>query len=485
MKSNVDIKDIKNAKRKIYKRTHPYTILSSLYRFAFLLIIPVLQSLLFNSTNIIDTITSLGFNILFIVLLILIAFLSYKKTFYNLSNKKLSIKKGFIITSTNFIPYKNITSIFVQKNILPAMFNCVKIYIDTAGAKTRKSDFYILLTFNKASNLVKSIFNVKNNDYIYKYKSSIWRIFLMGLTWSNSITGLLLFAPFVKNSGVILGQEYSNRLYEGVNIAVYIASIGLPPATAYIAGILVFGYAVALIVQIFRYGRFSFEINENILRIKRGLVDRAIFTTNINHINSISINQSFLMILLKLKSVYINTIGLGKTKGDKRLLSPVERTTKAEEILSQIIDIKGKIEKEIRPQSNRIISYLLSPFIGLLLNFPVYYILKQIGITSDILELSITLSLLLMSLWLIFRFIAYKKSKIVKYEKGYVAVEFKRMNIIENRITKEKVQQIEIRQSLIQQKYKSCHVIIYVYGEKKTKHVIRHLEYKDAICLIE
>ncbi len=475
--------DLSKGKRRIYKRTHPYTVFTSLYRFAFLLIIPVIQSLLYNPTNILATITNLGFNILFIIIIVFFAFMDYERTFYSLSKNNLHLKKGYFLKRKNTIPYNNITSVLVYKNVLPAIFNCARIYIDTAGVIKKKNDFYILLTYKQTLAVMKSIFKVSKN-YDYKYKSSIFRIFIMALTWSNSITGLLIFAPFVRNSGAILGQEYSEHLYDGVNIAVYIASIGLPPTTAYIAGILVFGYVVALVVQIFRYGRFSFEIYDKVLFIKRGLIGRAIFATNIEHINSITIKQSILMLLFKLKSVYINTIGVGKTKGDKSLLIAVENNKKLEKILCNVCSDKEDVIREIRPQLKRLISFLLLPLLCLGLAFPVYKILLDVGVLIEILDLSLILFVFLMVVWLIFRIVAYKKTKLVMTTSGYISTGFVRMNIIENRIKSDKVQQIEIRQSIMQQITKSAHIILYIYGEKKTKYIVRHLEYDNAIKFI-
>lgn len=60
-------------KKKTYLRAHPYTILTYLSRFTYLLIIPLLQHLLFQPQTLAETIASFGVNILFVLLLIFAA----------------------------------------------------------------------------------------------------------------------------------------------------------------------------------------------------------------------------------------------------------------------------------------------------------------------------------------------------------------------------------------------------------------------------
>lgn len=131
------------------------------------------------------------------------------------------------------------------------------MHIDTPGAIRNKSDISLILSRRKTRHVIDRIF--EEDDVTVLYKSSFLRILVMAATWSNSITGLLIFAPFISRAGTVLGEEFSAKLYEGINLGVYLAAIGLPPAAAYIAGILVFGYVVAYLYRYFGTAGFPYR----------------------------------------------------------------------------------------------------------------------------------------------------------------------------------------------------------------------------------
>lgn len=465
-----------------YSHTHPYSVFSYLYRFAFLLIFPVIQSLLFNPTTLTATIANLGLNILFVIILVILSFMEYQKTTYCLHLDHLHIKKGVFTCKYSKIAYSKITSIVIKKNVLPSLFACAKIYIETAGNVKRKNDFLLILSYKRANLLLNKIYPLSSATHVYK--SSIFRIFLMALTWSNSVTGLLFFAPFVKNLGVILGKEFSKTLYDGVNFAVYIASIGLPPTTAYIAGILIFGFAIAFTVQIFRYGRFSVCKHKTSIIIRRGLIARSIFATTLANINAFSTHQSILMLIFNLQTVYIHTIGLGKTKGEKNMLISAESSYIIKNILSLLIPPPCEIFLTLRPKNSRIFSFLYLPLFALISIIPLYYILISINIYKELLNLILVFLLFLLSIWLIFRVVAFKRTSLSITSKEVIATGFKKLNIIETTINLENLQSVLITQTIFQKFSKSCNVNFYIFAENRTFYTVKHLDYFKTIDIV-
>ena len=470
-------------KKKTYLRAHPYTILTYLSRFTYLLIIPLLQHLLFQPQTLAETIASFGVNILFVLLLIFAAAGEYRSIVYRYNAKGIYLRHGWFVKRTANVPAKCIQSVSIQKNIFPALFGAVKVHIDTPGAIRNKSDISLILSRRKTRHVIDRIF--EEDDVTVLYKSSFLRILVMAATWSNSITGLLIFAPFISRAGTVLGEEFSAKLYEGINLGVYLAAIGLPPAAAYIAGILVFGYVVAYFVQVFRYGRFSVSRTGGRVIINRGLLSRNTFVTETEHINAVSARQSLLMLLFRLRSVYIHTIGSGKAKGDKSLLIAAQSSKTIDRVLMRLSGRTLNFQQGITPPKRKAISFLFLPMVCILCVIPAAFLLNVLGLYGEILMLILLFGVPVLFLWLGFRYFAYKKTALAFNGKAVMACGYKRMNLTQNAVPFEKVQYLAVSQSLFQKFSDSCHVTVYIYSDHRHGFTVKNLDYKEACGTVE
>lgn len=470
-------------KKKTYLRAHPYTVLTYLSRFTYLLIIPLLQHLLFQPQNLAETIATAGVNILFVLLILFTAVGEYQGIVYRYNVKGIYLRRGWFIKRTSTVPAACIQSVSIQKNIFPALFGAVRVHIDTPGAIRNKSDISLVLSRRKTRHVIDRIF--EEDDVSILYKSSFLRILVMAATWSNSITGLLIFAPFINRVGTVLGEEFSAKLYEGINLGVYLAAIGLPPVAAYIAGILVFGYIVAYLVQVFRYGRFSVSRTGSRVIINRGLISRNTFITETEHINAVSARQSILMLLFRLKSVYIHTIGSGKAKGDKSLLIAAQSSKTIDRVLMTLSGRTLNFQQGITPPKHKAKSFLYLPAACILCVIPAAVLLSALGLYGEILILMLLFGVPVLFLWLGFRFLAYKKTALAYNGKAVMACGFKRMNLTQNAVPYEKVQYLVIKQSLFQKFSHSCHVTVYIYSDHRQGFTVKNLDYKEACDTVE
>lgn len=474
---------MKKSKCNIYKKAHPYTISTYLSRFTYLLILPLLQYLLFAPQSIAEIIGAVGVNILFVLCLVLAAVLEYRSIFYRVLRRGIYLRRGWFARRSAHVPQRCVQSVLVQKNIIPGLFGAQKLHIDTPGSIKNKSDVSLVLSYKQTGRALGILYPQTGVSYVYK--SSLLRILLMAATWSNSFTGLLLFAPFVKRVGTILGQEFSEKLYEGVNLGVYIASIGLPPVAAYIAGILVFGYFVAYIVQVARYARFSVEKRQNLLLIRRGLISRSLFVTEVEKINALSGRQSILMLLLRLKSVYIHTIGSGKAKGDKSLLLPAQDKQSLERALANLSGRTLNFTIGIQPPPKRLKNFLYLPLFCLLSVAPAAFLLNALGLFSQILLLLLLFCIPALLMWTAFRVVAFKKTALSYNDKAVMLRGFTRMNITENAVPFEKIQYIQIRQSIFQRRTESCNVKVYIFSESRHAFTVKNLDYAQALQAVQ
>lgn len=472
----------RGSKKSAYAKAHPYTVLTYLSRFTYLLIIPLLQHLLFQPQTLAETIATVGVNILFVLLVVFAAVWEYRSIVYRFNPKGIYLRHGWLIKRTANVPGACIQSVSVQKNIFPALFGAVRVHIDTPGSIKNKSDISLSLSRRKTNQVINRLFG--GGDVAVVYKSPFLRILVMAATWSNSITGLLIFAPFINRVGTVLGEEFSARLYEGINLGVYLAAIGLPPAAAYIAGILVFGYLVAYAVQVFRYGRFSVSRTGSRLIISRGLLSRNLFITEIEHLGAVSARQSVLMLLFRLKSVYIHTIGSGKAKGDKSLLIAAQDSKTIDRVLFRLSGRSLRFEKGISPPKRKLVSFLYLPFVCLLCVAPAAFLLGALGLYRELVALMLWFLIPLLSIWILFRFAAYKRTAFAWSGQAVMLCGFRRLNLTQNAVPFEKVQYIVIKQSIFQKFSGSCHVTAYIYSDHRQGFTVKHLDYKEACAAV-
>lgn len=473
---------LKGSKKSAYAKAHPYTVLTYLSRFTYLLIIPLLQHLLFQPQTLAETIATVGVNILFVLLLVFTAVWEYRSIVYRFNPKGIYLRHGWLIKRTANVPQRCIQSVSVQKNIFPALFGAVKVHIDTPGSIKNRSDVSLCLSRRKTNQVTGRLFDA--DDVTIVYKSPLFRVLVMAATWSNSFTGLLIFAPFINRVGTVLGEEFSARLYEGINLGVYLAAIGLPPAAAYVAGIFVFGYLVAYAVQVFRYGRFSVCRTGSRLIINRGLLSRNTFITETEHINAISARQSVLMLLFRLKSVYIHTIGSGKAKGDKSLLIAAQNSKTIDRVLFRLSGRSLSFEKGVTPPKRKLKSFLFLPCVCLLCTAPAAFLLGALGLYMEILSLLLWLGVPLLSVWIMFRFAAYKKTALAWSKEAVMLCGFRRLNLTQNAVPFDKVQYIVIKQSVFQKFSSCCHVTCYIYSDHRQGFTVRNIDYNEACAAV-
>jgi putative membrane protein len=446
-------------------------------------VFPLLQNLLFHPTSLIAIITNYGLSILCVILLFTGVILEYRSILYIERVNRVYTKRGFFYKRRADIPYECIQSIYIQKNIFPRIFGAYKLYIHTPGSYTANGDFAIYLRKKNAIALNENIFN--NMDNAVKYKGGFLRIILMAGSWSNTLTGLLILAPMLYRLSSAAGTALRDYFLNKMDISYYIIKIGVPPALSGLAVVLIMGWVIAYIVQLFRYSFFSLELKDNTIRIKRGLIDRSEFTTSTDKINAIQIKQSVLMLILNLKSAYIRTIGGGVQKGDKSLLIPADREENINAILSKITTLPKSENYQVKPMKKEFCSYLWFPLYSILGTLATMILLDYFGYFGEIVRIPLTVLLFVFIFWLFFRIYTYKNSAITICDRAVRIDYFEKLNITRTYIPYKKIQYVCIYQSIWQRISKTANIKVYIYNNKKQFYKIKYLKYNKAMEAVD
>lgn len=472
--------------RKLYKKAHFYTILYDLARLFPLLVVPVLQNLLYKPTTTAAFITNFSISALCVVFLFAYIILEYRSTMYLEKEKSVYTKKGFFFKKRADIPYNCIQSLYVERAFMYRIFRTRKVIINTPGSYTAKGDYNLFLSKKNDLALKTEIFGKEDVDL--KYNGGFLRIILMAATWSNALTGLLIIAPVLYKTSDIVVDIFKNYFVNRLDISSYIIKIGVPPAVSGLATLLIICWGIAYVYQLSSNAFFSTKIKNNIIHISRGLLNRYEFVTTTEKLNAIQIKQSVLMLLLRLKSAYIQTIGSGAQKGDRSLLIPADREENINKILSKITTLPTEENYKVKPKKTEFMSYLWFPFYCILGTVAAMLILHYLGYFAEIVRFPLFAILGVFVYWLFFRIYSYTKSSITICDKAVQIDYFDKLNITRTYIPYDKIQYVQIRQSPFQVFYKTAHLRIYVYSNKRKFYKIKYLKYKkvlEAVDIIE
>lgn len=472
---------------KKYERTHYFTIYSFLSKYIWVLLIPILQSLILKPQTLSGIIASYGINILVLFILISFSITNYGNLKYVGSKNSFNIKKGIIIKRTFYIPYSSIHSIIIEKNIIPSIFGAERLQVITPSKKIFSSYKSLSLSlFLKKEEILETVEKIYGNAKKYfSYKSNHFKIVLMSATWSNSLTGLLVLAPFIKNIGNIFGDQYSKIIYNNFDLSSYIILRGLPPLSAAIASVLILSWAAAFIILFFRYYKFSTKVCDNRIIISRGLINKNLFITEKNKINCLTIKQSILMQVFNFHSLYLHTIGTGFQKSDKSLLVPAEKEKVINKTINEFIKIDNKKAKKTVKPKHAGLSYILPALILFSILVVLYIILEIFSAFTEIIHLAYLFAIPLTILWMFFRYRAYQKSAILLGEQAVEIKYFSRLNLTHSIIPYERIQFARISQSPFQRYSKRCNLTVNIYSINSEKVIIKHIDLKDGLKVMK
>ncbi len=465
-------------------RVHPYTIFEYLSRFLFVIIIPLIQQVIFLSYNITEIINTLSINILSVGVLIFLCILEYRANIYRAGQKYFYLKKGLFQKRIISLPYNRIQFINIQRSLIPSIFGAAKLSLDAATKDPTAPDISINLSKSALLKAAKPLFPKKDLHYVYK--ADILKLIITAASWSNPATGLLLSVPFINNFGKVLSAELNKNLYETVNIGIKFLAIGLPPAAAWIAYIMLAGWVVAFSFMLLRYINFKvFKSKDNVL-ITRGLISRVTQIIDTQNINAILLKQTLIMKIFKLYTAYINVIGIGKEKGEQRMLIAASLKQDLKILLDELLSLNTKSTDGIKPPKKAFFSYIRTPLIYISTLLVVLFLLaiKFKMYIKIIIFISLFMFLLLIW-WLIIRILGYKHAKLSISQESIFINGYKHLSLLSSIISLNKVQYIQITQNPLQRHVSLANVKIYFYSERSDFFKIRQLPISDVENFVE
>ncbi|MGN0456081.1 MAG: PH domain-containing protein [Acutalibacteraceae bacterium] len=426
-------------------KAHPITVAAFLYRYAFLLVIPILQYIIIRPQGIWEMLTAGGANVLLALSVIIYACLRYKCTDITLCGSKIIVRKGVFRRTKTVIFEKRLVGAAIRRSAVTLLFGAHTLSIIEDEGKPSVQEYI----GRKGRDL--PLFRVKGESK----RLSLLHSFIAAADSTSALSGLLLIIPFLRKTAPVIGGRLSEGFYGSVDMLSNIVSRLLPPAVAYISGFIAAGYGFAFAYELFRHLRTRIVKNGEYIKISRGCVWRSVSVQARTEISAVTAEQGILCTVLGIKKLF--------------LLSPLNRSAGSERELFEVK--RGRLKRPddsitVKPRAGSIFSFLLMPLclLAAAVGFAFYF--QSVG--RDITVMIIMSTAVPFSLFLLLlRAASFEQSFLRIDENGVLLGSSSGLRLMRAYIEKSKVNAIEIRQNPLQRIFGSCNVRVYAHNRRK------------------
>jgi len=469
------------------RRTHPFSIFLYLYRFLFLLMIPLLRSF-FSALNggLAQWFAGAWIDVLLVLFLFLISTLKWMNFKYNMDSNEFHLTYGILIRHKLRIPMHRISTLSALSSVWLRPLRITKIRIDTAARGIKKADFSFYVRQSEAYRILelRSEPLQNQNGVPNEYRPGIWSIVLLSLFTSNTFPGIVMVSTFVSQAGKLLGEELSVLLRHTFEETARKIAFGLPPIAAAAALFLFIGWFVAFLVNLLQTKDLLTTRTTHTLRVSGGILMRKRYSLRLSEISFVDLRQSLLTRLLRLYSVYLNAIGFGKEQADIAAIVPFSRKTRVLSHLSLLLPEFVPSDRTLRPGRGAFLKFLLWP-----------------AVYCALIPVSAAFAMRLFPLWAeVIRFVAFMAAAPAVWYFGVCMLDFvssglsKEENYYTIRyssgfylhtvvVSWQKITVIDLRQSIFQRRSKKCDVSVLTRAEGRTHHKLRAFYLEECLSL--
>ena len=466
-------------KRSLYKKCHPYTILSHMKISVIMIILSVLRQIFIRPEGILDIIGSLGISALYVIAGCFYALWLYERKSYRTAEKGICIRHGIFLRKKYVLPYNKIQTLSIKKDIIPSVFGAVKVSADTPAGSSRDYDISGFISKKNTEKMLERIDRENIDGDVYR--ANIVNTILLSVFWSNPVTGLIFIVPVLSKSGKIVGSELTNDIIQSsLNSNKNLFALYFSPAVSALIIIIISCWMISVLMVFLRYARFRSYRLENFIAISRGVINKSFLMTKTDGITAVTINQSLFMKILNIYSAGIFVIGSNKIKGDRSMIIAPESREKIYSGIYELTGIDPNETESIYAEKHHLWSYIYLPVILFVICLSGFIFSKMLGRLSSVIRVLLTICMFLILWWLVFRCFAYKHSHIALCGKNISICTFEKLTLKTYIIPVEKIQTVEISQNIFQLKKDTCNIKLSLFAEKKSTHKIKLLDRKTA-----
>ncbi len=464
-------------------RQHPVKILGYTKKNFWLLSIPLLRGLVALQFDFYAWVEGAWLDILIVSLILVFALSRWFFTSYSFHDDTINVSSGVFFRSKSSVPFSNIASLSVEKSFLLKPFRACAIYVDTNSGSRSKADISLTVSKKRLAelSLMYSQFTAASTMKYSHYPSRAHLMFF-SLIFSNTLSGVILLATLIYQSGQLVGNELQSRVVSTLNNMTKKIALVLPKTAFVLSVVLLCGWAFSFVLNLIRHWNFSATRQSDSIAINNGFMTNRSYFLSLKKVNYVDFRQRLLSIIFRISSVHIHCTGYGKKKREMAVLIPITTKNEVFGSMSMLLPDFPKPETQIRPTFGQISRFIWDPImcilaipivaLTLMLFFPNW--VEVIVLASIIFEIPLV--------WLLIVKLTAKFATGIGYtNKVYTLKYCKFYEYHTILLPEDKISSVKILRNPFQRLSDNCNLVIYTNAEHTMTHCIKYLTYSEVV----
>lgn len=471
---------------------HPLKIMRYSVKNIWLLIFPLLRgvySLHFDADRLYNWLRGAWFDIAVMGAILLFGFVRWFFSRIDFTEQELVHRDGVFVRVNTYIPFRNVSSVTVERPFYFALFGAMRFRCDTRAGIFKTVDMKLLVTRRTRNAIMEHMPDVNEKEKIKGIpQPTALSILLFSVFFSSGFSGTVYVATFFFKGGDIAHDIISRSLdiltAETAKLTDRLV-LKIPSAAIFIGVFFIASWFLSFLVNLFRYGRFSIDCDNDCMKVAYGILDRKEYRIKNTHINYTDMRQNLIMKLMGAVAVNISCAGYGASKNRLPVLLPVKHEKSLGSNL-QVIGIYSGIKNDYSAQPGGIGSYLLIPLIVAALIYPSHDWVARLFPGFAELSRFVAIMLEIPAAWLVIvKFVALLTSGIALHEDKIIVrcSVWTRFHTVVSEHSK--IVKIELEQNLLQRLRGRCAVSIWFEGEEHKRFKIKAMSAEEVKKIAE
>ena len=387
------------------------------------------------------------------------------------------------------MPYKNVSSVTVEKPFHLVPLGAVRVNCDTSSGFFRSADMKLLVSTKVCSEILKKIPDVDPESRVKDIpETNQLSILIFSLFFSSGFSGMVYIATFFFKGGDI-AHDIINVSLDKITaqtekitdkLLMHIPSVALGAGVFFITA-----WFLSFIVNFMRYAKFSVEADRYCLKVSCGLFNRREYRITASHVNYTDLRQNIVMKILGIVAVHVSCAGYGSSKNHLPVLMPVKREKNLDKTLGRI-GVKARLENDFRPVIKGLWQYIWQPVISCIALFPLNTVFSRLIPDASDLTLFFAVMFEIPSVWLILvNIVSFFTSGVSVYD-DKILIRCSKTTAFHTVIAeRKKLVKLELQQTLPQKIDGRCNLVFWFGSEEKAHFKVKALSVKSALEIAE
>lgn len=483
------------------RRTHPISIIFYLYRFLYLLVIPLIRGIAVAFRGgLLDWLSGAWLDLIILALIFTLAHQKWLRFKYDLDNSMLYYTFGIFVHQQGVIPLARVCTLATQQHFWLRPLRVVKVRVDTIVGSKGQADLELYLHKAEAERFLllhRRSAQDAGEPVIAEARPRLSELLFLSLFTSNSLIGIVFISTFISQAGQLFGRyladlltyyfgELARHLTNGLAplMAIFTIIFQIPPIATGIALVLLGGWLIAFTLNLLQTKNLHVRRTPCSLLVSGGLLTKKEYSIPIGQIQFIDVRQSLLTRLIKLYSVFLNATGMDKERSDISAIIPFSTKSRCHKQLTELLPEYSPTPRILKPNAGAIMKFIIMPLWPCVL-IPLATLLgmRLLPMWEGIIRFC-GLMLTLPSLWWLgVRLLDFLSSGISRAG-DYFTLRYSELYYLHTVVfTADKISMVNIRQSILQRGDAKCDLVVSTRAEGSSTHHIRNLGWDDTVAL--